>query len=147
MELPVPAVTLNDRWNDRFRNPDGTTVRENANAGGPVVTYGVIDGKQRIETVHAWTHDRFGVPASWFEPDSIASTYDTPDGPYVRWSNLSPAGRTRFQTSTKIPVTHANVGSIEEEAELYLLLNGGGVAQTDADMANAARVTRRTDTR
>jgi hypothetical protein len=34
----------------------------------------------------------------------------------------------------------ARVGTVQEEAAIYLLVNGGGTPQTDADMNNAARV-------
>jgi hypothetical protein len=32
------------------------------------------------------------------------------------------------------------VSTVAEEAEIYLLVNGAGTPQTDADMANAARI-------
>lgn len=34
----------------------------------------------------------------------------------------------------------ARVATVQEEAAVYLLVNGGGTPQTDADMSNAARI-------
>lgn len=134
MGVPVPAVILNDRifgpWPDG--GPNGTP------AGG--YTYAAIDGKQRIETAVAWFAGDLAVPASWFPADDIEQTEDTNDGPYVRYTGLTKPGQRYCANRFQLPTVEAKVATLEEEASLYLLVNGGGTPQSDESMANAARV-------
>lgn len=120
-------------------------------------TYRVIDGKQRIEAVRAFVADEFGVPGEWFQRRYVA---DPPATGQLRWSDLSTNGHRAFQGST-IPSLQFDSGirwvhdeatgkwgtakrndaeMLVAEAEVYGLVNGGGTAQTAADMANAAAV-------
>lgn len=116
MGLPVGSVTLNKRSYDHEQD------------------IAVIDGKQRIETLRAWENDELEVPRHWFEekwleePDS--------DEPMVSYSGLSVIGH-RFWGNMMLPAQEARVNTIAEEAEIYNLINRGGVDQTDEDMANA----------
>lgn len=134
MGVPVPAIIINDRLFGPWPGggPDGTPL------GG--YCHAVIDGKQRVETAIAWFSGDLAVPASWFPSDAIESAEDTDDGPYVRYTGLTRTAQ-RFQDRRfQLPTVEAKVSSIEEEAELYLLVNGAGTAQTSEDMGNAARV-------
>lgn len=131
--IPVPAVIINDRFTDAW-----PTDAERMPLGGYV--YAVVDGKQRIETAIAWFAGDFAVPASWFEPDVVESTEETEDGPYVRYTGLTLIGQRRFANDAKLPVIEASLGSVEEEAALYLTVNGGGTPQSEADMTAAATV-------
>lgn len=134
MGVPIPAVIINDRifgsWPDG--GPNGTP------AGG--FTYSVIDGKQRIETAVAWFNGDLAVPASWFPAEVVEQTEDTNDGPYVRYTGLTKPGQRYCANRFQLPTVEAKVATLEEEASLYLLVNGGGTPQTDESMANAARV-------
>lgn len=129
---PIPAIIVNNRFSEQW-----------ARANGPIDAshpgYGVIDGKQRIETIRAWFSGEFAVPASWFEEEMVETTEDTDDGPYVRFSNLSLVGRRKSKMWT-IPTAEAMVNTVAEEAKVYLRVNGAGTDQSDDDMANAAVV-------
>jgi len=124
--IPVAAAILNNRMG----------------RGWPVAgpAYAVVDGKQRITTAIMWLDDEFAVPASWFDPRWVDTTVDTDDGPYVHHSNLSVVGQRMFATRAMLPCAEAQVSSVAAEAEVYLLVNGEGTPQTDADMVNARRV-------
>ena len=128
MGVPVPAivVTRRDEAMGWVGGGDGGTF------------YAVVDGKQRIETIRAWFSGELAVPATWFETDLVVTVVETDDGPYVTFDGLSDTGRRLTDTRFGIPVVEASVASVVAEAELYLLLNGAGTAQSDADMANAA---------
>lgn len=116
MGLPIGSVTLNKRSYDHEQN------------------IAVIDGKQRIETLRAWENDELEVPRHWFEekwleePDS--------DEPTVSYSGLSVIGH-RFWGNMMVPAQEARVSTIAEEAEIYGLINTGGVPQTEESIANA----------
>jgi hypothetical protein len=132
MGLPVPAVIINDRtspwWNQA--NPDAEL--------GPV--YAVIDGKQRILAGIAWLSGELAVPASWFPPEHVETTEATGDGPYVRFTGLTRVGQRFAENRAVLPCAEGKLSTVQEEAEVYLLVNGGGTPQTAADMENAAKV-------
>lgn len=134
MGVPIPAVIINDRisgaWPDG--GPDGTPQ------GG--YSYAIIDGKQRIETAITWFDGDLAVPASWFSADTVEQTEDTNDGPYVRYTGLSAPERRHQALRFQLPTVEAQVATIEEEASLYLLVNGEGTPQAEADIENATRV-------
>lgn len=132
MGLPIPVVIINDRTH-------GAWVRNVADEDlGPA--YAVIDGKQRICTAIAWFAGDFAVPASWFPPEHVETTEDTDDGPYVRYTGLNRVGQRFAENRCVLPCAEGRLESVEAEAEVYLLVNGGGTPQTDEDMANAAQV-------
>lgn len=136
--IPVPAVTINDRLNGVWP----TTAQ-----GLPVdgFCYAVVDGRQRIETAQGWFDGSLPVPASWFAADAVVETVDTPDGPYVTYRGLTEVEQRHVANRAFLPMVEARLGSLAEEASLYLVLNGGGTPQTDADMANAASVAAQTE--
>lgn len=124
MGLPVGSVVVNERE-------------------GHVLA--VVDGRQRIETALMWFSGRLRVPASWFEPNEVRRTVGTGDGPYVGWHDLTVMGQTMVKTSRAVlPRITVHLPTVRAEAELYLLLNGGGTPQTGHDMANAAQHARTT---
>lgn len=134
MGVPVPSVIINDRIFGPWPKggPNGTP------AGG--YSYSVIDGKQRIETAIAWFEGDLAVPASWLPAETVEATEETDDGPYVRHTGLARSEQRHQGMSFQLPTVEAKVATIEEEASLYLLVNGEGTPQADEDMANAARV-------
>lgn len=133
MGVPIPTLIVNDRASAEWREATGIDVYEDG------MIYALVDGKQRVETAAAWFGDRLAVPASWFPADSVERTEDTADGPYVRYSGLTLVAR-RFCHRWRLPVVEAHMPTVQAEAELYLLVNGGGTAQTAADMDRATRV-------
>lgn len=134
MGLPVPAVVVNDRIFGPWAGggPNGTPE------GG--FCYAVVDGKQRIETAIAWFASDLAVPASWFPAEDVEETVKTKDGEYVKYSGLSRACQRFCATRFQLPTVEAQLANVQEEAEMYLLLNGSGVPQEESDMLNAARV-------
>lgn len=138
--IPIPAITVNDRMTYDWKEANGR-------GGDDDALWAVIDGKQRIEAAQAWFHGELDVPATWFEDKDVADVTQTDDGPYVTFDQLSKRGQTRMELGgAPMPVNRAQLTSVEEEADLYLLLNGGGTAQTDEDMANASQVAGRSET-
>ncbi|MER7937901.1 MULTISPECIES: DUF262 domain-containing protein [unclassified Streptomyces] len=135
--LPAGVVILADRCNDRWQKAHG--------GRGPYETgealWACVDGKQRFTTALMWRTDGFAVPASWLDPRNVDTTEDTDDGPYVRFSGLSAAGQRFVERYCSLLIAEAKeCATVEEEAELYLLVNGGGTPQTNESMANAIRV-------
>lgn len=132
MGVPIPSIVINDRIFGEWPS----------DSNGPIgyFAYSAIDGKQRIETAIAWFGGKFGVPASWFDPAVVETTEETEDGPYVRYTGLTLSEQRHQGATFSLPTVEARAATLEEEAELYLLLNGAGTPQTEAAMANAARV-------
>lgn len=132
MGVPIPSIVINDRifgaWPSDKRGPIGGYA------------YSAIDGKQRIETAIAWFGGELAVPASWFAPGDVEATEETEDGPYVRYTGLAIAERRHQGNSFMLPTVEAKVATLQEEAEIYVLLNGAGTPQSDEAMANAQRV-------
>ncbi|MEV7654642.1 DUF262 domain-containing protein [Streptomyces anulatus] len=132
---PTGVVIFNDRATAEWQAANGYDPTER---GEPI--YACIDGQQRISTAVDWFEDRLAVPASWFEADDVTATEDTADGPYVRWSGLTLSRQRHFANRALLTVAAARVATIQEEAAIYLLVNGGGTPQTDTDMDNATRI-------
>jgi hypothetical protein len=135
MGVTVPAIILNDRTGRGWRNTEGVDVYQGDNR-----LWACVDGQQRIRASIAWFMGDLMVPASWFSPENVAYQRDTDDGPYVRYTDLSMPTQRHMGHSAHLPVIECQLPSIKAEAELYLLVNGGGTAQTVADMENAAEV-------
>lgn len=118
----------------------------------------VVDGKQRIEAMRAFTHDEFAVPGHWFEDADLEDP--TSRGRDVVYSDLSQRGRRDFENrqvgciefdSELVYLGRGDDGKaqwyqrtedemIVAEAELYSLVNFGGVDQTDEDRERAEQV-------
>jgi len=119
--IPVPSLIINDR----MRSFDDYQLDQ------PM--YAVIDGKQRMRTVLDFYNSDLAVPASWFEPDRVESTENTDDGPYIRYSGLTKVGQRQF-SNIPIGVIEGSLSSLEEEAEVFELVNFGGVPQGETDL-------------
>jgi hypothetical protein len=134
--IPVPSIIINDRhrreWNDH--------AVYDRHAPGARASYVVIDGKQRLLALAAWFNGELAIPASWVPAEVVQQTEDTGDGPYVRVTGLTEMGRRMTGERILLPVGEAQANSVREEAAIYLLVNGGGTPQTEADMDRAARV-------
>lgn len=139
MGIVIPSITLNERTGIAWKAADGG--KDAYDLGAP--PWGVIDGKQRLETAWRWFNDELLVPASWFPAEDINFTHGTNDGEYVRYRGLTRSGQLHVGHQFRFPVVIANVPTIEDEAAIYLLVNGAGTAQTEADLARAASVASR----
>lgn len=123
MGLPIGTITLNDRG---YRE-DGKDM-------------GVVDGKQRMEAIWAFVDSEFAIPAAWLDPkeviDTVSINYQgqTVDG--VSYSGASTPFRRGF-TNLPIQMLEAEVVGLGAEAEVFLLINTGGVEQTEQSIANA----------
>lgn len=134
--IPVGAVTINDRGSVWWADANGSGPLNNPGGKG---LYAAVDGKQRIMTAQMWFNGELAVPASWFNGEDVAATEDTDDGPYVRYTGLSLSRQRGMGMGFLLPVMEAQLPTQAEEADLFLLLNGGGTPQTPQDMDNAAR--------
>jgi hypothetical protein len=132
--VPIPAVIINDRCSPTWfaANP-----QDRAN---PVYAYAVIDGRQRIQTAIDWFAGELLVPVSWFPVKHVETTEQTSDGPYVRYTGLTQVGQRFAENHCVLPCAEGRVATVEQEAEIYLLVNGAGTPQTQADLDRAARV-------
>lgn len=122
--LPIPAVVINDRNHRIWSGPERGT-------------FGLIDGKQRLSTVLSFIDGQFTVPREWFEDGMLEDPNRATEA--VLFGDLSTMGQ-RYITEASIPLVQTQVGSIAEEAGLYLLLNSTGATQTAEDLDRAARI-------
>ncbi|WP_171053387.1 DUF262 domain-containing protein [Streptomyces marianii] len=132
---PTGVVIFNDRTTPEWKVANGY---DPADRGEPM--YACIDGKQRVTTAYLWYDGELAVPASWFPAADVVKTEETADGPYVRYSGLSRPAQLKFSNRAHLSIAMAKVPTVTDEANIYLLVNGGGTPQTPADMDNAARV-------
>lgn len=132
--------------------------------------YRIIDGKQRLETVRLFEADGFTIPVEWLPEESWQYGNDAPtegdvvlsQAPYVRrifemsrafpalewhgakeqtgWAEVPKRGYTdQFQ---RVPVwrERTNAELLRAEAEVFMLLNGGGTGQDPEHMAEVAKM-------
>jgi len=125
--LPVPAVVLNVRAGRQWRD-------------GGDFAYALVDGKQRVESLLAWFRGELSVPASWFAPEHVVTTVDTEDGAYVTVDGLTPEEARYCKMTWALPCVETKLSTVAEEAQAFGLVNGGGVSQTEEDLARAATV-------
>jgi hypothetical protein len=136
MGLPVGSVIMNKRYGHR-----GLVLI--ASGSHPNATYGVIDGKQRIETLRAMFDGAFGIPAEWVDERFQGPLVDIEyGGQMVPGVRVTGEDHPFADVITNFPIStiEAEVETIEEEAEIFLLINTGGVDQSAAGIANAADV-------
>lgn len=114
--IPVAALVFNERgaqnrWWDGQKLIDGSY-------------YACIDGKQRITTLHMWMHDELAIPAEWLDPEYLA--VDPTDHPIVRRRDLTEDARRRLGNLLNVPVVNARLSTLDEEAEVFELINFAG---------------------
>lgn len=135
--LPAGVVILADRCNRKWAtaNPDSDPYETGKGI------WAVVDGKQRLTTAVAWFGSEFAIPASWLPADHIETVEETEDGPYVRQNGLTLKGQRFMERYCSLLVAETKDCATEaDEAAFYLLVNGGGTPQAQADMDNAACV-------
>jgi hypothetical protein len=91
----------------------------------------VVDGKQRISAIRDFVGGKLQVPSEWFEPADLESKDEM-----VSYEGLSERGKRGFDSLT-VQVAESKLPDLQAEAKLYLLVNFGGVAQTDIDRERA----------
>lgn len=122
--VPIPSLIVNNRWDSQFEHDGWSDERCRAQA--------IIDGKQRVTTILAFFHDELAVPVSWWRSEHVETAIETPDGPYVTWGGLSRSGQMRFRDRT-IGVAEGTFKTLDEEREVFDLVNFGGVPQGERD--------------
>jgi hypothetical protein len=131
--LPTGVVILSDRAQSDWSRGTGDVYKTEGAA-----VWAVVDGKQRISAAMAWLDSEFTVPASWFAAGLVAETEQTEDGPYVRHRGLTKPGQLKLEQQASFAVAEFKTAStVADEAEIYLLVNGGGTPQTGEDMQRA----------
>ena len=95
----------------------------------------VIDGKQRLTALRAWTSGQLAVPAGWFT-DTYFEGERPADDTMVTFEDLSDAGKRKFCNHSAVTVYMMELtgpDAVEREREVFELINSGGLAQGDAD--------------
>lgn len=130
--IPIPAVILNDRLFGPW--PE--------DASGPISGFesACIDGKQRIMCLQEWFAGQLPVPASWFHAENVETTVPTDDGAYVSYAGLSESTQRIQRNNWVLPVVEARLATLQEEANLFLLVNMGGTEQDVRTLGKAAEV-------
>ncbi|MGW8431499.1 DUF262 domain-containing protein [Curtobacterium citreum] len=107
----------------------------------PTAVVNVVDGKQRIEALRGFVGSEYPIPAAWLPEHEVAETTNVAGwpAPGVYFKDTSIAFQRSF-ARTPFTVVEAHLGSVEEEAELFRLINAGGVEQTEETMAHALAV-------
>lgn len=105
--IPIPSIIINDR----------------ASAGwDDYITCAVIDGKQRITAILKFLSDGFKIPGEWFGFEGE-----------VLFSEL-PINIQRGIRQTPLAFSEGKLKSVEEETEVFELVNFGGVPQGETDL-------------
>jgi len=116
MGIPVPSIVINDRG-VRFEGWDADTDP----------AYVVVDGKQRITALRDFVDGKFAVPKHWF-CDDVPEDSDE----MVLFTELDKPNQRHF-LHRPIAVSEAKLATLDEEREMFDLINFGGVAQGDVD--------------
>lgn len=109
--IPIPSVIVNDRFA--------------AGWGGGTSDMVVIDGKQRITTFLMFLDGQLLIPSEWVENSCKRSL--------VGFDYLDKSMQRRIRHSI-IPVVEGQLESLEEEIEVFNLVNYGGVPQGETDV-------------
>ncbi len=110
--VPIPSLIINDRTRhyEAWGQPEGQFLA-------------VVDGKQRISTVLSFFAGQFRVPGEWFDLASELVSFDDLSPPLQRGLKNRP-----------LAVSEGSLRSIEEEMEVFELVNFGGVPQGASDL-------------
>ncbi|MGW5817246.1 DUF262 domain-containing protein [Streptomyces noursei] len=132
---PTGVIVMSDRSNDAWAQVHGDVYESGA------AVWAVVDGKQRLLAAREWFGGRFAIPASWLAPAWVERCVETEDGPYVRFTDLTEVGRLKIAALCVVDVSMLHsASSVAHEAAVFVLVNGGGVPQSEATMTAARRV-------
>lgn len=115
MGVPIPSIVINDRFNAGFSHPGYSRDRNWMHA--------VVDGKQRVTTIQSFINNEFWIPHEWVEDDTRGQ---------VCYGDLPLPFQRRFR-HTPMPVEEGQFATLDHEAELFDLVNFGGLAQGEVD--------------
>lgn len=104
--VPIPSIIINDRMSARWAKD---------------YTLAVIDGKQRITAVLRFMQDDLDVPGEWFGMQGD-----------VKFSMLSDRSKRGFHNHP-MAFTEGQLGTLEEEQQVFDLVNFGGLSQGEQD--------------
>jgi len=104
--IPIPSIIINDRHTARWIGDD---------------SYAVIDGKQRVTTLLMFLTNQLPIPGEWLGMNGMV-TYDQ-----------LPVVKQRKIKMHALAFSEGQLKTIEEEIEVFELVNYGGVAQGDSD--------------
>lgn len=113
--IPIPSIVVNDRASAGLFETEACED----------ITYAIIDGKQRIRAILAWIDGELGVPGEWFDSSSREVTFD----------QLDLVTRRKFRNKT-LAFSEAVLGTIEQEKQVFELINYGGVPQGQSDLVD-----------
>jgi hypothetical protein len=125
MGLPIGGIYVNNRDSYGYSEP----LR-------------CVDGQQRLRALAAFINGEFAIPTEWVDDRAIGDARVVPEdyeGESIRYSDFNVPGQ-RFFGGNTIAVMETQLETEREEAELFLLVNFGGVAQTGEDLARASAV-------
>jgi len=104
--IPIPSIIINDR--SRRREPE--------------FVFAVIDGKQRLTAVLKFLNSELMVPGEWFGGNGE-----------VMFCEL-PRAEQRHIENTPLAFCEGSLATIEDEREVFELVNFGGVPQGETDL-------------
>jgi hypothetical protein len=103
-----------------------------------------IDGQQRLRALSEFINGDFAIPTAWVDDRALGDYRVVPEdytAETIRYTDFGVPGQ-RFFCFNTLAVYETNLKSEREEAELFLLINFGGVPQSDEDWARAESVAR-----
>ena len=104
--IPIPSIIINDRFSAGWENDESIAV---------------IDGKQRITSILRLLDNRLQIPGEWFGMKGM-----------VYYSEL-PLPQQRGLKQRPIQFCEGQLKTMEDEQELFELVNFGGVPQGESD--------------
>lgn len=115
MDVPIPAILLNNRLSADFQHPGYDDWRNGV--------WAIVDGKQRVTALRDLIADRFPIPAEWFD--------DAGEG-MIYFSDLPQRIRNHIMNKP-LPISVGEFSTLDEECEFFKLINFGGLAQGESD--------------
>lgn len=113
-KIPTPSLVINNRMEADF-------------IGDYPGKFAVIDGKQRLTAILKFVRNAFGIPREWVDPRDFCT-----DQPLVHYAELTLAGQRRFD-DLPLATAETRVRTLDEEREIFDLINFGGLAQGEVD--------------
>lgn len=106
LRIPIPSIVINDRFSAGWGDSDAVAV---------------IDGKQRMTSVLMFLDGQLAVPGEWFGLDGDVTYNDLPEA------------ERRGIRNCALPFTEGTLKTLEEEIQVFELINFGGVPQGQTD--------------
>lgn len=103
-------------------------------------THYVVDGKQRLIALRDFYTGKLTLPREWFADEDVAIAYR--DQAFVNIDQLSDAARNELtgMSLATISVYESTLETVQEEADLFLRINRGGVDQQTQTLIRAEQI-------